>query len=73
MLPFLAATFVGATMWNTFLLICGMKLRNHWIVVQKYSHQADYVIVAVLIVLAIWFYQKRRHEKRLEPGESPVH
>ena len=69
MLPFLTATFTGATIWNTFLLICGMKLRNHWTVVQKYSHQADYVIVAALIVLAIWFYRKRRAENR--PGNPP--
>lgn len=66
MLPFLAATFVGATMWNTFLLVCGMKLRHHWTVVQKYSHQADYVIVALMIIAAIWFYRKRRAEKRIE-------
>lgn len=68
MLPFLTATFIGATIWNTFLLICGMKLRDHWHVVQKYSHQADYVIVAALLVLGIWFYRKRRKEKRLEPA-----
>jgi membrane protein DedA with SNARE-associated domain len=68
MLPFLIATFIGATIWNTFLLICGMKLRDHWTIVQKYSHQADYVIVAVLALLCIWFYRKRRREKRLEPA-----
>ena len=66
MLPFLIATFIGATIWNTFLLICGMKLRDHWTIVQKYSHQADYVIVGVLALLCIWFYRKRRKEKRLE-------
>src|SRR5688572_3174265 len=66
MVPFLTATFVGATAWNTFLLVCGMKLRDHWKVVQKYSHQADYVIVALIIITFIWFYRKRRAEKRLE-------
>src|SRR5580765_1899259 len=28
--PFLVTTLVGATLWNTFLLVCGMKLREHW-------------------------------------------
>ena len=55
LLPFIAVTFVGATAWNCFLLACGMKLREHWTTVQKYSHQADIVIVLLfLIVVAIW-------------------
>src|SRR6185503_19081569 len=41
MIPFLIVTFVGSTIWNTFLLVCGMKLRDHWPLVQKYSHQVD--------------------------------
>src|ERR1041384_350948 len=44
LLPFSIVTFVGATMWNTFLLICGIKLRENWKIVQKYSHVADIVI-----------------------------
>src|SRR6267143_411695 len=49
LLPFLVTTLVGATLWNTFLLFCGMKLREHWAVVQKYSHQVDYVVVAGIV------------------------
>jgi len=38
--PFLAVTFAGATVWESlFLLVCGMKLREHWTVVQRFSHQ----------------------------------
>jgi membrane protein DedA with SNARE-associated domain len=59
MVPFLIATAVGATMWNTFLLICGMKLREHWTSVQKYSHQADIVVVAVLVLGLAWFIRGR--------------
>ncbi len=33
--PFVIVTLVGATIWNTFLLVCGMKLREHLGVVQK--------------------------------------
>src|SRR6266496_2268805 len=35
--PFLMVTFLGATLWNTFLLVCGMKLRDNWAYVQKFS------------------------------------
>lgn len=68
MLPFLTATFVGATMWNVFLLALGWKLREKWTIVQKYSHQIDYVIVAGAIVFTIWFIRKRRREMAKLPG-----
>jgi len=57
--PFLAATFIGATLWNGFLLFCGMKLREHWPVVQTYSHQIDLVVGAVLLVGLAWFIRSR--------------
>lgn len=64
MLPFLAVTFVGSTMWNTFLLVCGMKLREHWGVVQKYSHQADIVVVAVIVLgLALFIHARRKSQR----------
>jgi membrane protein DedA with SNARE-associated domain len=59
MLPFLAVTFVGATLWNTFLLICGMKLRDHWSTVQKYSHKIDVVIVVLILIAAAWWITVR--------------
>lgn len=66
LMPFVIVTFLGATMWNTFLLVCGMKLREHWTVVQKYSHQADIVIVVLAIIGGVLFVRKRLAEKRNE-------
>lgn len=60
LLPFCLVTFIGATTWNTFLLLLGKKLRDHWTVVQKYSHQVDIVIVAVLVLTAVWWFYSRR-------------
>jgi membrane protein DedA with SNARE-associated domain len=57
--PFLLVTFVGATIWNTFLLICGMKLREQWTVVQKYSHQIDIVVIVVILAGLAWFARAR--------------
>ena len=57
--PFLGMTLVGATLWNTFLLICGMKLREHWTTVQKYSHQADIIVLAALLAGIGWFVHSR--------------
>lgn len=64
LLPFLGVTFIGATIWNTFLLICGMKLREHWKVVQKYSHQVDIVVVVLIVVAGIWWIRSRLAQKR---------
>src|SRR5437667_1792234 len=59
LLPFLLTTLVGATLWNSFLLFCGMKLREHWTIVQKYSHQVDYAVVALLLIAIVWFVWHR--------------
>ncbi len=63
---FLAATLIGATLWNSLLLAVGMKLREHWEVVQKYSHQADVVVVALLLAAAAWFFRSRISRKPSE-------
>ncbi len=63
LIPFICATLLGATMWNSFLLFCGMKLREHWTIVQKYSHQVDIVVIAGMAVALLIFYKKRIKEK----------
>jgi membrane protein DedA with SNARE-associated domain len=57
--PFLIATAIGATAWNTFLLACGMKLREHWHVMLNYSHQVDIVVVILLLAGACWFMRSK--------------
>jgi membrane protein DedA with SNARE-associated domain len=64
LLPFVLATAVGATLWNSFLLVCGMFLRDHWQVVLTYSHQVDIVVVAVLCLGMIWFVKSRYKNRK---------
>ena len=58
-------TLVGATIWNTFLLYCGYKLRQNWTLVQQYSHELD-IVVGVLGVaaLGIWLGVRRFRKKQ---------
>ena len=63
--PFLLTTLLGATLWNTFLLFCGMKLREHWTIVQKYSHQVDYAVLAAILIGVVWFVRRRLALRRL--------
>jgi membrane protein DedA with SNARE-associated domain len=57
--PFVAATLIGATLWNSFLLICGMLLREHWMVVLKYSHEVDIAVIGLLAAGITWFVHGR--------------
>jgi membrane protein DedA with SNARE-associated domain len=63
--PFLLATVIGATLWNGFLLICGMKLREHWDLMLKYAHEVDIVVVLALLAGMIWFARSRLARRRL--------
>jgi membrane protein DedA with SNARE-associated domain len=63
-IPFVLATLVGATLWNTFLLLCGMKLREHWGLVQQYSHQVDIAVVVLLTAGLAWFFRARLVRRR---------
>jgi membrane protein DedA with SNARE-associated domain len=64
MIPFLTATLLGATIWNTFLLFCGMKLRQNWCIVEKYSHEIDIVVVLVLAAGLGWFIWSRLAKRK---------
>ena len=66
--PFLVVTLTGATLWNSFLLACGMKLREHWHVLLNYSHHVDVVIVILLLLGSGWFVRSRLKLHRAEPA-----
>ena len=63
--PFLLATLAGATLWNSFLLVCGMYLRERWCLVQLYSHQVDIVIGAAPSA-GLVFFVKFRYKSALK-------
>jgi len=59
LVPFIAVTLVGATLWNTFLLWCGTVLHEKWGLVQKYSHQLDIGIVVLILIAIVWWVKVR--------------
>ncbi|MGO8880092.1 MAG: DedA family protein [Desulfomonilaceae bacterium] len=63
-------TIVGATMWNSFLLFCGYKLRQNWTLVQQYSHELDMVVGGLAIVaLGAWAVATHLRRKRVAEGK----
>ena len=64
LIPFLFFSLVGATLWNGFLLYCGVRLREHWPVVQKYSHQVDIGIIVLALIGIGWFIRSRLQARK---------
>jgi membrane protein DedA with SNARE-associated domain len=54
LLPFCVYTLIGATMWNSFLLWCGYRLRQNWMLVEQYSRELDMLVAIGLVGATIW-------------------
>jgi membrane protein DedA with SNARE-associated domain len=64
LLPFCLATVIGATLWNGFLLYCGIRLRESWPLVQKFTHHIDLGIAALVCLGGVWFLWDRARAAR---------
>jgi membrane protein DedA with SNARE-associated domain len=69
---FFIQTFLGATLWGSFLILLGYYLGEHWESVANTIKRFDLVIGLVIVVallgLGVRFYLKRRRERG--PGEN---
>jgi membrane protein DedA with SNARE-associated domain len=63
LMRFILYTVAGATLWNGFLTYLGMRLRQHWWIVQRYTHIADYFVVAGLIGVVIYLGWKLKRAR----------
>ncbi len=70
LLPFAVLSVVGATLWNGFLLYCGLRLREHWPMVQKYSHQVDIAIVILATIGVAWFIRSRLTARKARTADA---
>ena len=67
LLRFTIYTIIGAGMWNTILTIAGYYLKKNWKEIMKYSHKIDYVVLALLVFIVVYYgyklYQNRKKSK----------
>lgn len=70
-IPFCIYTLIGATAWNTFLLICGYKLRQNWTLVQQYSHELDIVVAIALAIASIWLVVLHVRRSKVAVAANP--
>jgi membrane protein DedA with SNARE-associated domain len=58
LVPFILYTLAGATLWNGFLTYLGVRLRENWWIIQRYTHILDYFVAAGLIGAAAYLIWK---------------
>lgn len=59
LIKFSLYTLIGGTMWNSFLLWLGVKLGKNWVIVHKYSHEVDYLFIAGILVVGVWWFRRQ--------------
>ena len=64
LVPFLLYTVVGATLWNGFLTYLGVRLKENWWIIQRYTHILDYFVVAGLVAVVVYFFWKLKHSRK---------
>jgi membrane protein DedA with SNARE-associated domain len=47
--PFIIYTLAGATLWNGFLTYLGVRLKENWYLIQRYTHILDLLVLAGLL------------------------
>jgi membrane protein DedA with SNARE-associated domain len=58
LLPFIIYTLVGATLWNGFLTYLGVRLKENWRLIQKYTHILDVLVILALVAVVAYFVWK---------------
>jgi membrane protein DedA with SNARE-associated domain len=68
LVPFFVQTFIGSTIWGSFLILLGYELGSRWDTVANKIKKFDLVIglgiVVAVVGLAIHFYLRRRRRER---------
>lgn len=63
---FCVFTFAGALPWNFTLAYIGLKAGENWMILHDYLHEINYIIIALIIVGAVWFVYRHRSGARLK-------
>lgn len=59
LLPFILFTSLGAGIWNVVLALIGYIVGDNMDLINKYSHEMGYIILAIIAVVAIYYIIKK--------------
>jgi membrane protein DedA with SNARE-associated domain len=65
LVPFTITAFIGSFIWSYFLAWLGMKLGQHWNILETYFRKVDYLI-AGLVLLALIYWIARHIKNRVK-------
>ena len=57
---FLAYTFLGGLIWNSFLIFVGIELQQNWNTILNYTQYLDVLALAAIVVLIAWLLFKKK-------------
>ena len=63
-LPFIGFTALGAGIWNAVLAIIGYIVGDNMDLINKYSHEIGYIILALIALIAIYYIIKKLINKK---------
>lgn len=64
LVKFVLLTMAGSAVWNSLFVVAGFELGDNWHVVEQYTGIIQKVVIAVLVVLVIWWIIKRVRARR---------
>ena len=68
LVPFLLASVLGATLWNTLLLYIGYKVGQNADAIARYKHLLDLAGLALVALLVGYVWYEVRRSRRRAPG-----
>ncbi len=60
---FTLLTIIGSFIWSLALSFLGYILGENWMVLQKYFHRFDYLILAIILVFIVWYIWRKLSNK----------
>ncbi len=69
---FTVLTTLGCIPWVFMLVFIGKQAGDHWENWKEHLHYIDYVVVAAIVVGAVWLFVRYRRRRGVEPADPAV-
>lgn len=72
--PFLVASVLGATLWNSILLAIGFKVGQNADAIARYKHLLDLAGIALVVLLVgyVWYEVRKARQDKGVPASPPA-
>lgn len=67
---FTLLTALGSLIWNSVFVCAGFLLGENWMLVEQYAGVFQRIVIAVVVVAAVWLIWRAIRRRRNGPGET---